>query len=77
MSNEQKQVLVHIQDEMDVSQRSWLEAKLDHENGINAAWFDTDDPHRLVVQYEPDHFSHVTMLDTVKQYGFHGEIIDN
>jgi hypothetical protein len=74
MASEKEQVEIYIQEGMDVSQRSWLVAKLEHERGIIGAWFQGEDHHRLTVQYEREHFSHVTLLDTIKEHGFHGEI---
>ena len=73
MSYEQ-QVQIDIQEDMDVEQRSWLVAKLEDETGIIGAWFDNQNHRRLVVHYERDHFSHLTLLDWIKQQGFHGEI---
>jgi len=75
MSNEEVQVEIKIQEDMDVSQRSWLVAKLEHIKGIISAWFDSEDHHRLTVHYERDHFSHLTLLDTIKEHGFHGKIV--
>jgi len=77
MSNERERVEIYIQEDMDVSQRSWLVAKLEHEMGIIGAWFEDGDHHRLIVQYESEHFSHVTLLDTIKEHGFHGKITGN
>ncbi len=57
----QEQVEINIQEDMDVSQRSWLMAKLEHERGIIGAWFKGGDHHRLTVHYEYEHFSHVTL----------------
>lgn len=75
MSNKQVQVEVYIQEDMDVSQCSELVAKLERERGIIGAWFEGGDYHRLTVDYEPEHFSHVTLLDTIKRRGFLGEIV--
>ncbi len=76
MSNEKERVEIYIQEDMNVSQRSWLVAKLEHERGIINAWFEGGDHHRLTVHYERNHFSHVTLLDTIRGHGFHGEIVD-
>ncbi|HEY5604727.1 MAG TPA: hypothetical protein VIM41_16620 [Gammaproteobacteria bacterium] len=68
-------VEIDIQEDMEVSQRSWLVTKLEQEQGIIGAWFAGGDHHRLTVHYERGHFSHVTLLDTIKEHGFHGEIV--
>ena len=75
MSKEQEQAEIYIQQDLDVSQRSWLVAKLEHKRGIISAWFKGGDHHRLTVHYDHGHFSHVTLLDTIKEHGFHGEIV--
>ncbi len=75
MSIEQERVEIDLQEDMDVSQRSLLVAKLEHERGIIGAWFEGGDHHRLTVDFQLEHFSHVTLLDAIKQHGFHGEIV--
>ena len=75
MSNGQEQVEIYIHKDMDVSRRSWLVAKLEQEQGIIGAWFEDGNHHRLTVHYERDHFSHITLLDTIKLEGFQGEIV--
>ena len=76
MSNEREQVEIFIQEDMDVSQRAWLVAKLEHERGIVGAWFKGGDHHRLTVYFDPNHFSHSTLLDAIKLHGFHGKIVE-
>lgn len=75
MSSEQEMIEIYINEDVDVSQRSWLAAKLEHERGIVGAWFEGGDHHRLAVHYEAKRFSHLTLLDTIRQHGFHGEIL--
>jgi hypothetical protein len=77
MANQHAQVVVRIEQAMDVDRRSWLEAKLDHEIGIQAAWFDKDDAHRLIIRYNPERFSHLTLLDILDGHGFRGRISGN
>jgi hypothetical protein len=74
MANEPEQVEVSIQEDMDVDQRAWLVAKLKQEKGIVSAWFAEGNHHRLTLHFEPEHFSHETLLDTIKLQGFHGKI---
>lgn len=75
MANQPERAEIPIQKDLDISQRSWLVAKLEHERGIIDAWFEGGNHHWLTVHYEPEHFSHVTLLDTIKEHGFHGEIV--
>lgn len=76
MTNEQERAEIYIQEDMNVSQRSLLVAHLEHERGIISAWFEGGNHHRLTVHYEHIHFSHVTLIDTIKRHGFHSEIIE-
>jgi hypothetical protein len=75
MSNEQEKVEIYIEEDMGVSRRSDLVARLEQEKGIIGAWFEGGDYHRLTIHFEREHFSHVTLLDTIKEHGFHGEIV--
>jgi hypothetical protein len=75
MANEPEKIDIDIQEDLDVAQRAWLVAELEHETGIVSAWFAGGDHHRLTLHYEPEHFSHVTLLDTLKLHGFHGKIV--
>ncbi len=54
--------------------RGVLIARMEHQTGIELALFGFDDPHRLMVQYRPDHFSHNTLLDYLGLHGIHGRI---
>ena len=74
MADEPEQVEINIQEDLDVDQRTWLVAKLEHETGVVSAWFSGGDHHRLTLHYEPEHFSHEILLDTIKLHGFHGKI---
>jgi hypothetical protein len=73
MSSELRQI--DLAETLDVDQRSWLVAKLEDERGIISAWFDDENHHRLIVRYEHEHFSDLTLLDAIKEHGFHGKMV--
>ena len=75
MANEPEKVDIHLQEELDLDMRAWLVAKLESENGIVSAWFASDDHHHLTVHYEPEHFSHETLLDTLRLLGCPGTVL--
>jgi hypothetical protein len=77
MSNEQEQVEIVVQETLDATRRSMLVTKLEHEAGINSAWFEHGDTHHLLIQYDSDSFSHLTLLETLNEHGFHGTIAGN
>lgn len=74
MDKDSLQVDIDIQEDLDVSQRDWLIAKLEQEAGIVSALFVKTDPPRLRLCFKPDHFSHETLLDALKLQGCHGKI---
>ncbi len=73
MPEKQQTVEIFVREDMDVYQRSELVAKLEHERGIARAYFEHGDHHRLVVVYNPGFFSRITLLDKIREDGFHGE----
>ena len=77
MPNVDERVVIYIQEDMDVSKRSWLVASLEHYKGIISACFDHGDRHRLTIHFEHKHFSRITLIDTINEHGYHGKIIEN
>ena len=49
MANEPEQIEIAIREDLDLAQRAWLVAKLEHETGIVSAWFAGEDHHRLTM----------------------------
>lgn len=76
MANEPERLEIDLREDLDVAQRAWLVMKLEHEIGVINAWFEEGNHHRLTLHYEPEHFSHATLLDTIRLHGFHGEIVE-
>ncbi|KAA3622257.1 MAG: hypothetical protein DWQ08_13055 [Proteobacteria bacterium] len=64
----------HFAETMNVRRRPHLVFKLEREKGVSSAWFDSDDPARLVVFYDPEWFSHVTLLDAMQEFGYQAEL---
>jgi cyanophycinase-like exopeptidase len=76
MANEPEQLEIDIREDLEVGQRATLVAKLEQETGVVSAWFAGGDHHRLTIHFEPEHFSHETLLDTIELHGFHGKIVE-
>ena len=75
MSTVQEKVGIYIQEDMDVTKRSWLIAALGRKNGVISAWFEHENYHLLTVCFKREKFNHITLLDTVKEHGYHGKIM--
>ena len=76
MSNVDERVVIYIQEDMDVSQRSHLVATLEHNQGIVSAWFEHGDHHRLTIHFERKYFSRITLIDAIKEHGYHGKVMN-
>ena len=48
----------------------------EQEQGIVRCWLKGGDHHCLTVHYKSDQFSHATLLDTISEHSFNGEIVD-
>jgi len=71
MSVDAKRVSIHIPEVLDHSRREELAVRLEHQPGIELALLDPDDPHELTVEYRPDRFSEITLLDFIALHGVH------
>jgi len=60
MPNVQEQVEIYIQEDMDVSKRSWLVATLENKKEIISAWLERGN-HHLTICFEWDKYSHITL----------------
>jgi len=63
-----------LSDDADQDQRQALVMKLEWEPGVEHAVFDPHDAHRLRIDYDPEHFSELTLLDAVRGHGWQAEI---
>lgn len=74
MVTTEERVEIQIEEDVNVAKRSLLVTKLEYERGIISAWFAKGDDRCLTVHYRPEHFSHATLLDTLREFGYHGKI---
>lgn len=74
MTDATQTTYLRLLDDADQNQRQTLVMKLEWERGIHQAVFDADEPHRLRVDYDPAHFSELTLLDTVRGHGWQAEL---
>lgn len=77
MSGTEEKVEIYIQEDMDVAKRSCLLSALEHEKGIVSVWFAHGNDHCLTVHFKHKHCSHITLIDTINEHGYHGKIIDD
>ena len=75
MADEPERVCISIIKDLSISDREEIVFGLEHETGIVSAYFSPKDPHVLVINYQAEYFSQLTLLDTIAQRHVHGEIV--
>ncbi len=74
MSADTRRVSIHIPEALDHSRREELAVRLEHQPGIELALLDPDDPHGMTVEYRPERFSEITLLDFISLHGVHAQV---
>lgn len=68
-------VTIHIDNETDVDTREKIDAALRTQRGVVSVHMPNDEPHLLVVEYNPDATTSTNMLTTVRELAGHAEMI--
>jgi hypothetical protein len=68
-------VTIHIDEETDVDTREKIDAALRSLRGVVSVHMPDDEPHLLVVEYNPDVTNSTHMLTTVRELAGHAEMI--
>jgi cell division protein FtsX len=68
-------VTIHIDKATDADTRDKIEAALRHLNGVVGVRMSSDEPHLVLVEYNPDVTTSTHMLTTVRELAGHAEMI--
>lgn len=68
-------VTIHIDKETDEGTRQQIEAALRTLNGVVSVHMPTNEPHLIVVEYNPDETTSSHLLTLVKELAGHAEMI--
>ena len=68
-------VTIHIDETLDRVRLEKLRDTLLSERGVMAADYRQENPHLMVVEYDPDSISSNVLLKTVEAQGVHAELI--
>jgi hypothetical protein len=68
-------VTIHIDKEADADTRDKIEVALRALSGVVSVHMPNEEPHLLVVQYNPDDTTSMHMLTTVRELAGHAEMI--
>ena len=68
-------VTIHIDRETDADTRDKIDTALRNLNGVVSVHMPSEEPHLLVVEYNPDATTSTHMLTTVRELAGHAEMI--
>ena len=68
-------VTIHIDRETDADTRGKIDTALRNLNGVVSVHMPSEEPHLLVVEYNPDATTSTHMLTTVRELAGHAEMI--
>ena len=68
-------VTIHIDNETDADTREKIDAALRTHQGVVSVHMPNEEPHLLVVEYNPDITKSTHMLGTVRELAGHAEMI--
>jgi hypothetical protein len=68
-------VTIHIDEKIDLDTREKIDAALRALRGVVSVHMPDDEPHLLVVEYNPDVTTSTHMLTTVRELAGHAEMI--
>jgi hypothetical protein len=66
-------VVIHADETLDARARQVLEDQMREIDGVIAPRFNNRRTHLMIVAYDPDQTSTMTLLDTVRGQGYHAQ----
>jgi hypothetical protein len=66
-------VVIHVNETLDVQAQHDLEDRVREIDGVIAPRFNERRPHLMIVAYDPEHISTMTLLDAVRSQGYHAQ----
>ncbi|KPK55868.1 MAG: ATP-binding protein [Thiotrichales bacterium SG8_50] len=75
METKMVDVTLHIDETLSADARDSLRDDYLGSNGIMAADYQSEHPHLMVIEYDPDVTDSQTLLALAKQHGIHAELI--
>jgi len=66
-------VVIHVNETLDSQERHALEDQMREVDGVIAPRFNDRKTHLMIVAYDPDHTSTMTLLDRVRGQGYHAQ----
>jgi hypothetical protein len=68
-------VVIHIDQKLDDEQMNRLEQAFLTREGVETADFNPDNPHLILLKYDPTQISARDLIDIPRYQGLHGELI--
>lgn len=75
MEQKMVDVTLHIDEEITREQRESLRDQLLELDGVMAANYRDNQPHLMIVEYNPDQIASKRLVETAEQRGYHAELV--
>lgn len=75
MEQKMVDVTLHIDEETTTDERENLRDQLLKLDGVMAANYQDNQPHLMIVEYNPDQTTSHRLIETAEQRGYHAELI--
>lgn len=75
MEQKMADVTLHIDEETTREEREGLRDQLLELDGVMAANYRDNQPHLMIVEYNPDQITSHRLVETAEQCGYHAELV--
>lgn len=75
MEQKMVDVTLHIDEETTREEREGLRDQLLELDGVMAANYGDNQPHLMIVEYDPDQITSHRLVETAEQRGYHAELV--
>ena len=67
--------IIHIDETLDKWQRDILDDHMRLNDGVISTGYNNDNPHLMIIEYNPEHTDPVHFIHMVERHGYHAERI--
>ena len=75
MSDKFVDVLIHIDEKTSEDKRESIRKTLLQTDGVEAAAYQNETPHLIMIEYDPNHVTSLKLLEKVKTHNVHAELV--
>ena len=75
MATQIADAVLHIDELLEDWQRDVLDDHMRMQDGVIATGYNSEKPHLMIIEYNPDHVNPVNFIHMVERHGYHAERI--